>query len=145
MPKKEKLNKLEKNNLPMILVILDGWGLAMPNRGNAIALAKIPTMDGVSKKYPSTKLYAHGKYVGLPAQQSGNSEAGHMNIGAGRIVEQDAERISQSINNGTFYKNASFIEAIRHAKKINQILHIMGMVSNGMSAQRSKIYWPYYL
>lgn len=134
MPKKEKLNKLEKNNLPMILVILDGWGLAMPNRGNAIALAKIPTMDGVSKKYPSTKLYAHGKYVGLPAQQSGNSEAGHMNIGAGRIVEQDAERISQSINNGTFYKNASFIEAIRHAKKNKSNLHIMGMVSNGMSA-----------
>jgi 2,3-bisphosphoglycerate-independent phosphoglycerate mutase len=134
MPKQEKLNKPEKNNLPMILVILDGWGLASPNTGNAVALAKTPTMNGLMRKYPNTKLYAHGKYVGLPPSQSGNSEAGHMNIGAGRMVEQDVVRISKSIKDGTFSKNASFIEAIRHVKKNKSKLHLMGMVSNGMSA-----------
>ena len=134
MLKQEKLNKPEKDNLPMILVILDGWGLALPNAGNAVTLSKTPAMDGLMRKYSSTKLYAHGKYVGLPSDQSGNSEAGHMNIGAGRIVEQDVIKISRSINDGTFFKNASFVEAIRHAKKNKSRLHLMGMISNGMSA-----------
>jgi 2,3-bisphosphoglycerate-independent phosphoglycerate mutase len=124
----------KKNILPMILVILDGWGLTLPSRGNAVTLAKTPTMSGLIKKYPNTKLFAHGKYVGLPSTQSGNSEAGHMSIGAGRIVEQDAVKISKSINDGSFFKNASFIEAIRHVKKNKSKLHLMGMISNGMSA-----------
>lgn len=134
MPKQEKSNKPAKNNLPMILVILDGWGLASPSSGNAIALSKTPTMNGLTRKYPNTKLYAHGKYVGLPLTQSGNSEAGHMNIGAGRVVEQDAVKISKSINDGAFFKNASFVEAVRHVKKNKSRLHLMGMISNGMSA-----------
>ncbi|MFA6306263.1 MAG: 2,3-bisphosphoglycerate-independent phosphoglycerate mutase [Patescibacteria group bacterium] len=134
MPKQEKSDKPLKNILPMILVILDGWGLAAANKGNAIFLSKTPTMDGLIKKYPNTKIYAHGKYVGLPGFQSGNSEAGHMNIGAGRVVEQDAVKISKSINDGTFLKNAGFIEAIRHVKKNKSRLHLMGMISNGMSA-----------
>ena len=124
-----------KNNiLPMILVILDGWGLAKPEKGNAITLAKTPTMSGLTRKYPKTELFAHGKYVGLPPSQSGNSEAGHMNMGAGRVVEQDVVKISRSINDGTFFKNASFIEAVRHVKKNKSRLHLMGMISNGMSA-----------
>ena len=134
MPKQEKLKKPVKNILPMILVILDGWGLASPNVGNAITLAATPTMNGLMRKYPNTKLYAHGKYIGLPPFQSGNSEAGHMNIGAGRMVEQDVVKISRSINDGTFSKNASFIQAVRHVKKNKSKLHLMGMISNGMSA-----------
>ncbi len=130
MAKKEQKN----NNLPMILIILDGWGIARPSRGNAIALAKTPVMDGLIKKYPNTELCAYGKCVGLPPAQDGNSEAGHMNIGAGRVVEQDAVRIGKSINNSTFFKNPAFIEAIRHVQKNKSKLHLMGMLSNGMSA-----------
>ncbi|MFH1255615.1 MAG: 2,3-bisphosphoglycerate-independent phosphoglycerate mutase [bacterium] len=129
---KKELNK--KNILPMILVILDGWGIAPPSKGNAIALSKTPTMDGLIKKYPHTLVFAHGKHVGLPPGQSGNSEAGHMNIGAGRVIEQDSVKISKSINDGTFAKNASFIEAVRHVKRNKSAFHIMGMISNGMSA-----------
>ncbi len=129
---KKELNK--KNILPMILVILDGWGIATPSKGNAIALSKTPTMDGLMKKYPNTLVFAHGKHVGLPPGQSGNSEAGHMNIGAGRVVEQDSVKISKSINDGTFAKNASFVEAVRHVKRNQSRLHLMGMISNGMSA-----------
>ncbi|MFA4941882.1 MAG: 2,3-bisphosphoglycerate-independent phosphoglycerate mutase [Patescibacteria group bacterium] len=130
MIKKEK----KQNNLPMILVILDGWGIAKPGKGNAVTLAKTPTMDGITKKYPSTELFAHGRYVGLPPKQDGNSEAGHMNIGAGRVVEQDAVKISKSINDGTFFKNAAFLQAIKHAKDNKGKVHLMGMLSNGMSA-----------
>lgn len=134
MIKQEEQNIPAKNMLPLILVILDGWGLAKPNNGNAIALAKTPTLDGLMRKYPNTKIYAHGKYVGLPSSQSGNSEAGHMNIGAGRIVEQDAVKISRSINDGTFLKNAGFTEAIRQVKKNKSKLHLMGIISSHMSA-----------
>jgi len=126
---------MQKNRiLPMILVILDGWGVAKPNRGNAITLAETPTMNGINHKYVNTLLFAHGKYVGLPRNQDGNSEAGHMNMGAGRVVEQDAVIISRSISDGTFFKNTSFLEAIRHIQKNKSRLHLMGMISNGMSA-----------
>lgn len=131
MPKEKKANI---NALPLILVILDGWGIAPSSRGNAVTLAKTPTMNGLLRKYPNTKLFAHGKYVGLPPLQDGNSEAGHINIGAGRIVEQDAVKISKSINDGTFFKNACFLQAVNHAKKHNSNLHLMGMLANNMSA-----------
>lgn len=134
MLKQEKSNKSVKNILPMILVILDGWGLAKPSRGNATTLAKTPTINGLTRRYPNTRLFAHGKYVGLPPLQSGNSEAGHMNIGAGRIIEQDAVKISKSINDGTFFKNPAFMEALKHIKINQGKLHLMGMISNGMSA-----------
>ena len=98
--KQEKQN----SNLPLALVILDGWGIAEPSKGNAVSQAKTPVMDGLIKRYPNTKLCAHGKCVGLPTEQDGNSEAGHMNIGAGRLVEQDAVKIGRSIKNGTFFK-----------------------------------------
>jgi 2,3-bisphosphoglycerate-independent phosphoglycerate mutase len=126
---KQKLGK----NLPLILVILDGWGIDKPNPGNAIALSETPTMDGIWKKYPHTLLHAHGVHVGLPKNQVGNSEAGHMNIGAGRLVIQDSVKISQSIDNGTFYKNSAFLGAIRHIRKMNSKLHLLGMLSNGQS------------
>ncbi len=127
MPKKFQIN------FPIILVVLDGWGIDDPNKGNAISLAKTPTMDNLLKKYSSTQLRAHGKYVGLPSNQVGNSEAGHMNIGAGRLVAQDAIKISASIKDGTFFKNSAFLGALRHIKKMNSRIHIMGMLSNGQS------------
>lgn len=131
--KEQKIVFGDRGALPIILIIMDGWGLAKPNRGNAITLAKTKTLDSLSKKYPYTKLYAHGKYVGLPSKQVGNSEAGHMNIGAGRVVEQDAIKINRSIKDGTFFKNPAFKEAIAHAHKYRSKLHLMGMLSNGMS------------
>jgi 2,3-bisphosphoglycerate-independent phosphoglycerate mutase len=134
MLERKESRKISNNILPMILVILDGWGIAKPNRGNAISLAKTPTMSGLVKKYPNTLLAASGKAVGLPSLRSGNSEAGHTNIGAGRVVEQDVVKISKSINDGTFFKNASFIEAIRHLEDNKSRLHLMGMISSGMSA-----------
>ena len=118
----------------MILVILDGWGISKPNKGNAITIAKTPAIDRLTKEYPSTTLKAYGKHVGLPPEQDGNSESGHMNIGAGRIIEQDAVRISKSINDGTFFKNPAFVEVIKHVQKYKSRLHLMGMLSNGMSA-----------
>ena len=127
MPKKIK------NNLPLILIILDGWGIDKLNKGNAIALAKTPVLDSLFKKYPFTKLRAHGRHVGLPIKQVGNSEAGHMNIGAGRLVEQDVVKVNNSIKDGTFFKNSAFLGAIRHARKMNSKIHIIGMLSNGQS------------
>ncbi len=123
-------NKKKIKNLPLILIILDGWGLDKPNKGNAISLAKTPTFDGLIKKYPNTKLHAHGKYVGLPKNQIGNSEAGHMNIGAGRLVEQDSAIIDKSIQDGTFYRNPAFLGAIRHVNKMKSKLHLIGMLSS---------------
>ncbi len=128
-----KKNNNRNKNLPMIMIILDGWGIAKPNKGNAVSLAKTPTMDGLIRKYPNTKLHAHGKYVGLPRHQAGNSEAGHLNMGGGRLVEQDAVIISRSINDGTFYKNSAFLGAIRHVRKMNSKIHLIGMLSNGQS------------
>lgn len=133
MPNIEKEENNFKKNLPMILVILDGWGLAETEKGNAIRLAKTPFYDSLVKEYPYTELGASGKYAGLPPKQVGNSEAGHINIGAGRLVEQDVMIISRSISDGTFFKNPGFREAVRHVKKNNSKLHIMGMLSNGMS------------
>ena len=118
----------------MILVILDGWGLAPASSGNAITLSKTPTMDYLAKNYPYTRLEASGRFVGLPANQDGNSEAGHMNIGAGRLTEQDSTRISNNIANGTFFKNPAFMEAVGHARQNKSSIHLMGMLGNNMSA-----------
>ncbi len=126
------MNKKQKN-LPLILIILDGWGLAEPNKGNAVTLAKTPVMDKLYKNYPWTEICAHGKCVGLPKNQVGNSEAGHMNIGAGRIIEQDAVRINKSIDDMTFFKNPAFLTAINHVKEYKSSMHLMGMLSNGAS------------
>jgi 2,3-bisphosphoglycerate-independent phosphoglycerate mutase len=118
----------------MILVILDGWGIAPPSKGNAVTLSRTPVMDAITKKYPYTLLKARGRSVGLPAKQPGNSEAGHMNLGAGRVVDQDAVIISKSINQGIFFKNPAFYAAIRNVQEKKSSLHIMGMLSNGESA-----------
>ncbi len=124
----------QKNILPLILIILDGWGMSTYKKGNATAQAETPNIDSYYKNFSYTKLRAHGKFVGLPALQVGNSEAGHINIGAGRIVEQEAVRISTSIKKGVFFKNTAFLEAIKNCKDNNSDFHIMGMLSDGKSA-----------
>lgn len=126
--------KLEKKHLPLLLLILDGWGIGPATPGNAIELGRTPAMDYYIKNYPYTELKASGLFVGLPKDQEGNSEAGHMNMGAGRIVEQDAVRITETIENGTFYKNPAFFEAIGHCLRVKSEMHVMGLLSNGRSA-----------
>lgn len=124
---------MKKIDSPLILIIIDGWGIDKPSKGNAIYQAHTPFYNSLLKKYPNISIFAHGKHVGLPCGQVGNSEAGHMNIGAGRLVKQDVVKITESIENGTFFKNAAFLEAINHTKKNDSKLHIIGLLSNGMS------------
>lgn len=118
---------------PVVLIILDGWGVAPKLRGNPIVSTPTPFLDSVEKGYPHTILNASGEAVGLPHDQSGNSEAGHSNIGAGRRVEQDSYVISRSISNGTFFQNPAFLGAYEHTKQFNSNLHIMGIISGMQS------------
>lgn len=113
------------------LIVLDGWGLSEDDNGNAIKAANTPNFDKLIKEYPNTVLTASGLSVGLPEGQMGNSEVGHLNIGAGRIVYQDFTRISKAIKNYEFYNKEEFIEAIDLAKKNNSKLHLMGLFSEG--------------
>lgn len=115
----------------VILAILDGWGIAQPSAGNAISLAKTPNMTKLWSSYPHTQLSASGQSVGLPKGEPGNTETGHLNIGAGRIVYQDLERINISIADGSFYNNKVFIEAIDRTLKISSRLHLIGLVGAG--------------
>ncbi len=119
---------------PVLLAILDGWGICDETRGNAIALGSTPVIDMLWENYPHSLLGASGKDTGLPPTQDGNSEAGHMNIGAGRIIEQDSVIISKSINQGTFFKNPAFLSALRHAKKNKSKIHLMGLLTDVQSA-----------
>ncbi|MBU2542461.1 2,3-bisphosphoglycerate-independent phosphoglycerate mutase [Patescibacteria group bacterium] len=134
--KTSKLKKTNKKiNQPTLLVILDGFGLADPkNKGNAITPETAPNIFGYIKKYPNSKIITYGEKVGLFKGQQGNSEAGHINIGAGRIVKQDLVQISDAIHDGTFFKNEAFKQAIYHVKKYNTAVHIMGLLTDGNSA-----------
>lgn len=118
-----------------VLIILDGWGVADPKKnGNPITPKTAPNYFSWLKKYPNTTLVASGTAVGLPSGQEGNSEAGHLNIGAGRIVKQDVVYISNAIKDGTFFKNSAFLQAINHVKKYKSAAHLMGLLSNHDSA-----------
>ncbi len=119
-----------KDKLTM-LMILDGFGDNPNKDGNAIKLAKTPNIDKLMKKYPSVDINTSGLSVGLPEGQMGNSEVGHTNIGAGRIVYQELTRITKSIEEGDFFTNPEFIAAIENCKKNNSKLHILGLVSDG--------------
>jgi len=119
------------NNKVTMLMILDGFGDNQNKDGNAIKLANTPNIDKLMKKYPNTDIYTSGLYVGLPEGQMGNSEVGHTNIGAGRIVYQELTRITKSIEDGDFFSNQEFIAAIENCKKNNSKLHILGLVSDG--------------
>ena len=114
-----------------MLMILDGFGDNKNKDGNAIKLANTPNIDKLMKKYPNTDIFTSGLHVGLPEGQMGNSEVGHTNIGAGRIVYQELTRITKSIEDGDFFSNPEFIAAIENCKKHNSKLHILGLVSDG--------------
>jgi len=116
---------------PVALIILDGFALREETEGNAVALAKKPNFDRYWATYPHTTLTAFGEAVGLPDGQMGNSEVGHLNIGAGRIVYQDLTRISKSIREGEFFENKTLLGAVRHAKENGTKLHLYGLLSDG--------------
>ncbi|MCL2437123.1 MAG: 2,3-bisphosphoglycerate-independent phosphoglycerate mutase [Clostridiales bacterium] len=116
---------------PTMLMILDGFGHSDTMHGNAIAAAKKPNIDYIFETYPNTTLEASGLSVGLPEGQMGNSEVGHLNIGAGRIVYQDLTKITKDIEDGSFFHNPALLSAIRHVQKNDSALHLMGLVSDG--------------
>ena len=117
-------------NKPLLLMILDGFGIA-PKEGNAIAAANKPNLDRLFSSNPITKIGASGLDVGLPDGQMGNSEVGHTNIGAGRIVYQELTRITKAIEDGPFFENEAFLSAVENAKKNGTALHLIGLLSDG--------------
>jgi 2,3-bisphosphoglycerate-independent phosphoglycerate mutase len=116
---------------PTVLMILDGYGLNDRVDGNAVAQAKTPVMDALMKEYPFVKGNASGMAVGLPEGQMGNSEVGHLNMGAGRIVYQELTRITKEIQDGTFFENPALLDAVNNCKKNNSALHLFGLLSDG--------------
>ena len=116
---------------PTVLMILDGFGLNDNPKGNAVYEAKTPNIDRLMAEYPFVKGNASGMAVGLPDGQMGNSEVGHLNMGAGRIVYQELTRITKSIQEGDFFENPAFLEAVENCKKNNSTLHLYGLLSDG--------------
>ncbi len=116
---------------PTVLMILDGYGLNDKKENNAIAEAKTPVMDKLMKEYPFVKGNASGMAVGLPEGQMGNSEVGHLNMGAGRVVYQELTRITKEIEDGEFFKNEALLQAVNNCKENNSDLHLFGLLSDG--------------
>src|SRR5499427_9745961 len=116
---------------PLVLIILDGWGYRAETKANAIALARKPVYDRLLREYPNTLIQTSGKYVGLPDGQMGNSEVGHLNIGAGRIVHMDITRIDLMIQNGEFFSHPVLLEVMKNAKSGGRCLHMFGLMSDG--------------
>ncbi|MBQ2944936.1 MAG: 2,3-bisphosphoglycerate-independent phosphoglycerate mutase [Clostridia bacterium] len=116
---------------PLVLTILDGFGIAPEGKGNAINAKTTPNIDKIFKSNPTTQIHASGMDVGLPEGQMGNSEVGHTNIGAGRIVYQELTRISKSIKDGDFFENPAFLGAAENCKRNGSALHVMGLLSDG--------------
>jgi 2,3-bisphosphoglycerate-independent phosphoglycerate mutase len=120
------------STFPLVaLVILDGWGCAPPGQGNAVELAATPVFDRLWAEYPHTRLAASGEAVGLPRGQMGNSEVGHLTIGAGRVLDQDFQRVNRAIADGTFFENEALVGAFRRARERDGDLHLLGLVSYG--------------
>jgi 2,3-bisphosphoglycerate-independent phosphoglycerate mutase len=116
---------------PVLLVVLDGWGIRAEREANAIAVAGTPNMDALAREFPSTALETSGLSVGLPEGQMGNSEVGHTNLGAGRIVYQDLVRINREVEDGAFFRNEALVMACHRARASGGTLHLMGLVSDG--------------
>jgi 2,3-bisphosphoglycerate-independent phosphoglycerate mutase len=126
---------------PLILIILDGWGYRAETKANAIALARKPTYDRLLREYPNTLIHTSGPFVGLPEGQMGNSEVGHLNIGAGRIVHMDITRIDLMIQNGEFFSHPVLLAAMKHAREGERRLHLFGLVSDGgVHSQQAHLY-----
>lgn len=120
-----------KRPRPLVLAVLDGWGVSSQTKGNAIALGKVPYMSSWQTTYPFTTLAASGLDVGLPDGQMGNSEVGHLNIGAGFVVYQDSVRISEAIRDRSFFENPALLAPLEHARNNNSQLHLMGLLGPG--------------
>src|ERR1700756_3873297 len=120
---------MSKRAKPMVLTVLDGWGYRAETKGNAIALARKPAYDQLVKDFPSTLIHTSGPFVGLPEGQMGNSEVGHMNMGAGRIVHMDITRIDLLIANKQFENVPLFQQAMERGRTRN--LHLLGLLSDG--------------
>jgi 2,3-bisphosphoglycerate-independent phosphoglycerate mutase len=122
----------DREPYPLVaLVVLDGWGCAPPGPGNAVALASTPVFDALWARFPHTTLSASGPDVGLPPGQMGNSEVGHLTIGAGRVIYQDLMRVNRAIDNGTFYENEALRSGFRRAHARGSNVHLLGLVSYG--------------
>ena len=119
------------NNKKAILVIMDGWGLGKIKSSDAIQNANVPFVSSLYQQYPNNTLITCGELVGLPEGQMGNSEVGHLNLGAGRIVYQELQRINVAIKTGEFQQNKILLKAIDYAISNNKTLHLMGLVSDG--------------
>src|SRR4030095_528346 len=122
---------MAKKRGPVALIIIDGWGYSVARDGNAIALATTPFYDEIVEKYPQTLLEAHGSRVGLPAGVMGNSEGGHLNIGAGRVIRMDVSLVDHEIETGAFFQNRVLANAMDGAKSRGGALHMMGLLSDG--------------
>src|SRR4030042_3764464 len=116
---------------PIVLAVLDGWGISSKTQGNAIRQGHPPTIEKLNKFYPMTTLQASGISVGLPWGECGNSEVGHMTLGAGKIIYQNLPRITLSIQDGTFFKNEVLLEAMKNISANKSVLHLMGLLSEG--------------
>ncbi len=116
---------------PLVLIILDGWGFRAETKGNCIALARKPVYDQLLREYPSTLVHTSGRYVGLPNGQMGNSEVGHLNIGAGRVVYMDITKIDLMIEKGDFFSNEALMSAMTNARSGERRLHLFGLLSDG--------------
>src|SRR6202158_5141939 len=116
---------------PLVLIILDGWGYRAETKANAIALARKPIYDRLLREYPNTLIHTSGPFVGLPEGQMGNSEVGHLNIGAGRIVHMEVTRIDLMIQNGEFFSHPFVLDAMKNARLGGRKLHLFGLVSDG--------------
>ena len=126
---------------PLILTILDGWGYRAETKANAIALARKPTYDRLLREYPNTLIHTSGPFVGLPEGQMGNSEVGHLNMGAGRIVHMDITRIDLMIQNGEFFSHPVLLDAMKHARTGERRLHLFGLLSDGgVHSQQAHLY-----
>src|SRR5580704_5859130 len=120
---------MAKQTKPIVLTVLDGWGFRAETKGNAIALARKPNYDRLLRDFPNTLIHTSGPYVGLPEGQMGNSEVGHLNIGAGRIVQMDITRVDQLISTGEFFRQPLFLDAMERAR--GHQLHLIGLLSDG--------------
>ena len=116
---------------PVLLIVIDGWGVNPRKEGNAIARASTPNMDTLAQRYPSTTISISGLDVGLPDGQMGNSEVGHMHLGAGRVIYQDLTLIHRAIDDGSFFSNPVFLDALSRCKQASGRLHLMGLLGDG--------------
>ena len=126
-----KQDSEQNKKVPHVLMILDGFGHREDDNDNAIAAANMPNLDRIYQQYPHGLISASGEDVGLPDGQFGNSEVGHMNLGAGRVLYQDSTRISSEVANREFYKNEALVKAVKAANELGGNVHIMGLLSDG--------------